>query len=290
MPALETAAVVRWFNLPILRAVMEQEDVSDVYNTLRQLPFVQARSIGLAVHDSVREMMDENLRIRDSERHAELHERAAIYFEKRLGKVAGSNQGVPGEESIRLKLERLYHRALVNEETGIKLFQEMAEELVRYKMTDQLKALLNDASSYLGIPPELVAEYKNPQKILSYSSELSNKGKKSTKEIKLLFVGQGSVGKTSLVKRLIWADFKPGESKTDGIAIEHWQLASNTDIENQKSQIQLNIWDFGGQEIMHATHQFFLTKRSLYLLVLDTRLTQEENRVEYWLKIIQSFG
>ncbi len=41
---------------------------------------------------------------------------------------------------------------------------------------------------------------------------------------------------------------------------------------------------------MHATHQFFLTKRSLYLLVLDARLTQEENRVEYWLKIIQSFG
>lgn len=41
---------------------------------------------------------------------------------------------------------------------------------------------------------------------------------------------------------------------------------------------------------MHATHQFFLTKRSLYLLVLDSRLTQEENRVEYWLKIIQSFG
>lgn len=41
---------------------------------------------------------------------------------------------------------------------------------------------------------------------------------------------------------------------------------------------------------MHATHRFFLTKRSLYLLVLDAHLTQEENRVEYWLKIIQSFG
>ncbi|MBK7319942.1 COR domain-containing protein [Candidatus Villigracilis affinis] len=57
-----------------------------------------------------------------------------------------------------------------------------------------------------------------------------------------------------------------------------------------KSKSSINIWDFGGQEIMHATHQFFLTKRSLYMLVLDSRLTQEENRVEYWLKIIQSFG
>ena len=61
-------------------------------------------------------------------------------------------------------------------------------------------------------------------------------------------------------------------------------------IENQKAKYQTQYLELGGQEIMHATHQFFLTKRSLYLLVLDSRLTQEENRVEYWLKIIQSFG
>jgi internalin A len=41
---------------------------------------------------------------------------------------------------------------------------------------------------------------------------------------------------------------------------------------------------------MHATHQFFLTKRSLYLLVLNARQDEDENRLEYWLKIIQSFG
>ncbi len=56
------------------------------------------------------------------------------------------------------------------------------------------------------------------------------------------------------------------------------------------TDIWLNIWDFGGQEIMHATHQFFLTKRSLYLLVLDSRRGEQESRVEYWLKLIQSFG
>ena len=74
--------------------------------------------------------------------------------------------------------------------------------------------------------------------------------------------------------------FNQDQTKTEGISINEWQV----------EDIRLNIWDFGGQEIMHATHQFFLTKRSLYLLALDSRLTQEENRVEYWLKIIQSFG
>jgi adenosylcobinamide-GDP ribazoletransferase len=39
---------------------------------------------------------------------------------------------------------------------------------------------------------------------------------------------------------------------------------------------------------MHDTHQFFLTKRSLYLLVLDARLDEGENRVDYWLRIIDA--
>jgi ATP/maltotriose-dependent transcriptional regulator MalT len=141
IPALEAAAAVRWFDQPILRAVTEQEDVRDVYNELRRFPFVRSRSEGLALHDSVREMMDENLRVQDSERHAELHERAAAYFEKRLEKATG-------EEAERLGLERLYHRVRADEETGIKLFQKMAEELALYRLLNRLRVLLNDISTY----------------------------------------------------------------------------------------------------------------------------------------------
>jgi internalin A len=54
--------------------------------------------------------------------------------------------------------------------------------------------------------------------------------------------------------------------------------------------VRLNIWDFGGQEIMHATHQFFLTQRSLYILVLSGRQGHEDADAEYWLNLIQSFG
>src|SRR5260221_5549812 len=54
--------------------------------------------------------------------------------------------------------------------------------------------------------------------------------------------------------------------------------------------VTLNVWDFGGQEIMHATHQFFLTKRSLYLLVLNAREGEQDTNVEYWLQLIESFG
>jgi len=132
----------------------------------------------------------------------------------------------------------------------------------------------------LPIPPEVLERYYDPANILNFYTEYLAGQKKPLNEAKLLIVGQGSVGKTSLVNRLLYNDFNPHENKTEGIDIQPWQVGD----------IQLNVWDFGGQEIMHATHQFFLTKRSLYLLVIDTRLGEDENRLDYWLKIIQSFG
>jgi len=141
IPALEAAAVVRWFDQPILRAVLQMEDVRDVYNELRRFPFVRSRAEGLALHDSVREMMDANLRLHDSERYCEFHDRAAVYFEKRLEKVSG-------EDAERLSLEVLYHRVRFEEETGMQLFQEMAESLTRYRFVNHLRALLNDVNTY----------------------------------------------------------------------------------------------------------------------------------------------
>ena len=136
----------------------------------------------------------------------------------------------------------------------------------------------------LSIPLEILANAKKPAAILNYYRQQQSGSKKALNEAKLLLMGLGSVGKTSLVNRLLHDRFDPQENKTEGINIQHWPIQ----IDN--CNIQLNVWDFGGQEIMHATHQFFLTKRSLYLLVLDTRLGEDENRLEYWLKIIESFG
>ena len=142
----------------------------------------------------------------------------------------------------------------------------------------------------LPIPIEILEKVHEPQIVLNYYFKLVDAKKQQINESKLTFLGQGSVGKTSLVRRLLHNVFNIDETKTEGISINRLHIANQTTIDDQSHHINLNVWDFGGQEIMHATHQFFLTKRSLYLLVLDSRLTQEENRVEYWLKIIQSFG
>ena len=103
-------------------------------------------------------------------------------------------------------------------------------------------------------------------------------------EAKLVLVGFGGVGKTSLVKRLMHDRFDPHESMTDGIAIADWSISI------EAAEVKLHVWDFGGQEIMHATHQFFLTHRSLYLVVLNGRQGREDADAEYWLNLITSFG
>ena len=124
-----------------------------------------------------------------------------------------------------------------------------------------------------------------PTQILDYYFRSLRETKKPLLEAKVLVVGQGAVGKTSLVKRLVHDEFDKDEEKTEGIDIVRWQVPGHAD-----DQIRVNIWDFGGQEIMHATHQFFLTRRSLYLLVLDARKGEGESNLHYWLRIIQSFG
>ncbi len=103
-------------------------------------------------------------------------------------------------------------------------------------------------------------------------------------ETKLVIAGEATTGKTSLVKRLKYNTFNEGETTTEGIVIEPWQLQING------SNVKANIWDFGGQELKHATHQFFFTERTLYVLVLNVRQSEIQNRLVYWLKLITSFA
>src|SRR5690606_20022625 len=60
----------------------------------------------------------------------------------------------------------------------------------------------------------------------------------------------------------------------------------DSDIYFEK-EILINIWDFGGQEILYSTHQFFLTQRSIYLLIWEPRSDDEIESFEYWLNTIK---
>lgn len=129
-------------------------------------------------------------------------------------------------------------------------------------------------------PPEVVR--RGVKAIKGYFRQLEAQGKDYLREAKLLIVGEGGAGKTTLKKKIQNPNYKlqEDEASTEGIDVIQWHFP----MENGQ-QFRVNIWDFGGQEIYHATHQFFLTKRSLYALVADTR--KEDTDFYYWLNVVE---
>lgn len=110
----------------------------------------------------------------------------------------------------------------------------------------------------------------------------------------MLIVGQPRAGKTSLRYKLLDIDSDlPEEDKTTrGIDIEQQEFKIYN-IKNEEQSFKYNIWDFGGQQIYQTTHQFFLTQRSLYILVIDTgkdSIGNDDANINYWLQVVELLG
>lgn len=117
--------------------------------------------------------------------------------------------------------------------------------------------------------------------------------RKSVYEAKVIVVGRGAVGKTSLIKKLTQPNIviqNTEEIRTEGIDINIWKYRH---LHQHKEQdFIVNFWDFGGQEIYHATHQFFLNQRAVYLLVWewDERKSETDANLMRWLYMIKALG
>ncbi|WYD80808.1 MAG: COR domain-containing protein [Candidatus Electrothrix gigas] len=174
---------------------------------------------------------------------------------------------LPSEILLLQKLKKLH--------LGNNQFSILPQEVVQLP---KLKSLwLHD--NILTSPPYELA-MQGIEAIREYFAS-AEEGTRTVAEIKVILVGEGASGKTSLTRCLREERFNAHEETTHGIRIKPWQLKTGT------SSIRCNLWDFGGQEIMHATHQFFLSHRSLYVLVLDGR---RDERPEHWLRYIETFG
>ena len=137
---------------------------------------------------------------------------------------------------------------------------------------EQLKTI-DRRGNPIPIPPEILGPkqpWKEPGDIDTilnfYFRTVNLEETEPLYEAKLLLVGEGGAGKTSLANKIQDEHYQlnPNEPSTEGINVIRWDFA-----QPNNQTFRVNIWDFGGQEIYHATHQFFLTKRSLYALVAD---------------------
>ncbi|HUW13448.1 MAG TPA: tetratricopeptide repeat protein [Anaerolineae bacterium] len=141
--ALEVCGVLRYVTEESLSHLLErdEDEVSRLFATVRKLGFIKVRNGGLALHESVRVALDEDLQWRSPDRSRRLHARAAEFYAQRLATSSG-------EEQERCRLEHLYHQIRANEEEGMRLFQKRAEELVGYCLLNRLRPFLDEANGY----------------------------------------------------------------------------------------------------------------------------------------------
>ena len=140
----------------------------------------------------------------------------------------------------------------------------------------------------LPVSPEALA---NPEDVKAiFAALIGSVSGERLNEAKMLVVGDGKVGKSSVVEQLLYGTYNPKKETTLGVEINDEMKVVQSEVKGEGEPVRLNIWDFGGQEIQHSTHQFFMTTRSLYLLVVDARKGDQLGNIEYWLKLIESFG
>jgi internalin A len=133
------------------------------------------------------------------------------------------------------------------------------------------------------IPPKDIYQ-AGTRSIKRWFDAATSSGLRPLHECKLIFIGDGEVGKTSLMKKLVFNDFDIKESQTHGIN----KIAWKDGIKNENGEpITVNLWDFGGQDIQHSLHQFFLSNRVIYVLVMKPR---NDQRIGYWLDQIAKQG
>ena len=99
------------------------------------------------------------------------------------------------------------------------------------------------------VPLEIIEQGKDA--IKDYFKSLES-GSQPINEIKVILLGEGAAGKTSLMNYLQGKPYNEKEPQTHGINLEECI---------GESGVTMKIWDFGGQDIMHHTHQFFLTQK-----------------------------
>ena len=110
------------------------------------------------------------------------------------------------------------------------------------------------------------------------------------RESRVIFLGDGGVGKSYTIRRLQNGCKKETEEnpyvtkETPGVEIADYRAVRGEDT------LTLHLWDFGGQTILHSMHRCFLTDQTCYVVTVRTRETDVTPRARYWLRNVRAFA
>ncbi len=88
-------------------------------------------------------------------------------------------------------------------------------------------------------------------------------------EKKILFIGDGSVGKTSLVRRFVIDKFDDKYIVTIGTKTSRKPMKFKFEPEQMEIELQLDIWDILGQSGMERAHRMYFKGAEAVIIVCD---------------------
>ena len=114
----------------------------------------------------------------------------------------------------------------------------------------------------------------------------------ATQECKVIILGDGAAGKSSLIERIVHNRFEERCLPTDGFKMTKWSVDSNGNpLTLDSKPLTLRLLDFGGQEIMHYMHRCFMTNHTIYVVVCESRNGPEIDEVAVrWMETVRYFA
>lgn len=130
------------------------------------------------------------------------------------------------------------------------------------------------------LPPEMAAAAQGgTESLLGYLTALMG-AKTKLVECKLVLVGEGAVGKSSLLAALRNEEWVADRPTTHGVEIKSLELGQGA------PSIAFNAWDFGGQKEFRPANHLFFSAPAIYLLLWKPREGPESGLVEDWITLI----
>eukprot|EP00002_Diphylleia_rotans_P007232 TRINITY_DN1672_c0_g1_i3.p1 TRINITY_DN1672_c0_g1~~TRINITY_DN1672_c0_g1_i3.p1 ORF type:complete len:2182 (-),score=438.40 TRINITY_DN1672_c0_g1_i3:205-6750(-) len=170
-----------------------------------------------------------------------------------------------------------------------------------------LRNSLNFSGNPLIQPPKNVQD-RGSSAVFDYLRAALLGGMQLWTQGRILLLGEGEVGKTTLRMSLMqlqehrrfhsffravfsWTEFLAcfnstvqDLQRTEGVEIE---TALYVPPHKGNISISTSIWDFGGQDIFHATHVFFLSYGALTIVLYNVAKGPKQSRLGQWLEMVE---
>jgi Ras-related protein Rab-21 len=99
------------------------------------------------------------------------------------------------------------------------------------------------------------------------------------RKAKVVILGEGRVGKTSLLLRYVKGEFSDKQESTFNASY------LDKEVRNSREEVvKLSLWDTAGQEIFNSITPIYYREADAALVVYDITFAESFNKVQKWME------